>query len=317
MSRIELAAIRGDNVLGFLAACGVLRLLAEELDAPDSTLAWPNAGAGSAVITTDVVDNVDQLAEVLFGVVDRCRDVEQLVPGRSDIPLRATGGDPMNKLSFADGRGLSESLVDADGQRWLASMVSLASPGDDGTLDRSRWWSVGPGPVTIAGTLEKALEAIRSVDDVSSALTAWRRYDWVAGYLDQAADVGKERIPSARKRDESVKAGVIGAPWLALMATQLFPIRARNERSYETTGWRVVDRLPSFTYPLWQRSLDLAGVVTLLDHPAVHRSACRADELRALGVGELRRAVRLRTGKNNTAVTPAQKIWPVGRLGGK
>ncbi len=309
---IELPALRADGVLGFLAAVGVLRLVVDELDSPGSTLCWPNGAENSAAIDTGVASDIDSLAQGLFTIVDRCRDAGHLIPGRREIPLRATGGDAMNGLSFPEGRGLAMSLADDSvGQRWLMSMVSASGPDENEHLARSRWWAVGPGPVTIAGTLEKALEPIESADDLVGALRSWRRHDWVGGYLDHAADVGKERIPGTRRADES-KAGVVGATWLALMSTVLFPIRSPEATRHETVGWSVIERRPTFGYPVWATPLDRSSIESLLDHPALIRTHSRGStELAVLGVSSVWHSRRMRSGNNNTAMTPAFKVWPI------
>ena len=174
MTGVELPALRGDNVLGFMAALGVLRLLDQELGAARSTLCWPNGAHSAAVIETSVATDVDSLAARLFDVVEGCKESGELVPGVAGLPLSSSGGDPMNKLSFRDGRGLSQSFADNDvAAEWLATMVGVSGPDENDELSRSRWWSVGPGPVTIAGTLAKALDVSpMPIREALSRLTA-------------------------------------------------------------------------------------------------------------------------------------------------
>lgn len=312
MSRIELPALRADNVLGFLAGCGVLCVIAEDLGDRDATLCWPDGAYGPAVVSTPLAPDHDQLSEVLFQVVETLRLDGQLIPGVDALPLASPkGGDPMNSLSFEDGRRLSDFVADGiEAQRWLVSMVGLTIEGDNGTLDRSKWWNVGPGPVTISGTLAKSMEPIVDAHSIRGALSAWRRHDWVGGYLDQAADVGKERVAGTRSKDYGVKAGVVGATWLALMATRLFVDRATSDDSHETVGWSSVNRKSVFTYPVWNRPLDLSAVRVLVDHPLLDTSRVGRMDPSALSVVEVRRSTRVRSGNNNGAMTPAERIWP-------
>jgi len=311
MTGVELPALRGDNVLGFMAALGVLRLLDQELGAARSTLCWPNGAHSAAVIETSVATDVDSLAARLFDVVEGCKESGELVPGVAGLPLSSSGGDPMNKLSFRDGRGLSQSFADNDvAAEWLATMVGVSGPDENDELSRSRWWSVGPGPVTIAGTLAKALDAIKTPDDLAGALHAWQRHDWVAGYFDHAADVAQERHPGSRRKDAGVKAGVVGAAWLALMATRMFPVRARPDGRVETVAWRVADRRSVFTMPIWELPRGRSAVAGLIDHPALSRDVLLDAEMRGLGVGSVWRSHRMRSGNNNAAMSPASKAWP-------
>jgi hypothetical protein len=310
MNPVELPALRGDRVLGFLAALGVLRLLAEDLGDAEATLAWPSGGRGYTVVHSASCSDVGELAEALFEVVMRAREANQLLPGVDMLPLRAAKVDPMNGLSFADGRGLSTSVQsELVAEGWLASLVGVSAPPLDKTsttLGRSRWWAVGPGPVTIAGTLAKAMEPISTVEHMRSALVSWRRHDWVGGYLDASADIGKERTAGSRPKDD-VKSAVVGATWLALMATRWFPERAVSEHRTETVGWSVRSRAAHFCYPVWFAPLSAPAVMALLDHPVV-ASADRS--LHALGVSELWQATRLRSGNNNAAVTHSVLVWP-------
>ncbi len=309
MNTIRLPALRADQIVGFLAALGVLRLTTDVLDDP-AKLSWPDGGRDGAVLRSRRFADLGELSTALYGVAHDLRTTGRLVPGVDGLPLVRSDADPMNSLSFDDGRGLATSYqLDPVGSEWLASMVGLASPGEDGRLKRSRWWAVGPGPVTIAGTLTKALEPIVGVADIASALTSWRRHDWVGGYLDNAADVGKERIAGTRKRDE-FKAAVVGGTWLALLATGWFPERAIGETATETVGWGVSGRRAVFGYPVWREALDASAVRVMLDHPAVSRRDGFA--LRGMSVAELWECVRLRSGNNNVSVTHPHQVWPAG-----
>jgi hypothetical protein len=304
MTLIALPALRGDRVLGFLAALGVVRLLAEELGDDEAAMSWPAGGRGGPLLRTSIADEVDQLAAGLFGVVEQMRGDGQLIPATTLLPLRNTKSDPMNSLSFDDGRGLSTTVNgDAAAERWLASFTGTTSLPREASLKRTRWWAVGPGPVTIAGTLDKAMEPISTIDDMRSALVAWRRHDWVGGYLDAAADVGKERT-----NGNSAKAAVIGATWLALMATRWFPERALSEERSETVGWSVSKGKAVFRYPVWSGQLSAHSIRTLLDHPAL---AAQPDQgtLSCLGISEIWQATRLQSGKNNAAVTHSIREW--------
>jgi hypothetical protein len=313
MTAIELPALRADRIVGYLAALGVLQLTSDQLGDPGATLAWPDGGRRGAVVTTSVAADVEALAASLFGVCEEMRSRAQLLPGVDGLPLRGEKSDPMNSLSFEDARGLAIThRDDLRASEWLVSMANLSAPADDGSLGRSRWWAVGPGPVTIAGTLTKALDIVADSAAIVSALTDWRRHDWVGGYLDVGADVGKERIAGTRQRDES-KAAVIGATWLALMATRWFPQRAIRSDLSETVGWQIVDRRPFFRYGVWPMALDATAVRCLLDHPVVRspdRSDRQSDRLRALEVTEVWQSVRSRSGNNNTSVTHPEQVWP-------
>lgn len=309
MNEIELPALRGDRIVGYLAALGVLQLVCDQLDDRSATLSWPRGGRRGAMLCTSAAGDPVGLADALFGVVTAMRARGRLIPDVDGLPLRGEKSDPMNSLSFDDGRGLALTHQrDNRASEWLASMVNLSAPGGGGQTVRSRWWAVGPGPVTIAGSLSKSIEIVESDAALLSALSEWRRHDWVGGYLDVGADTGKERIAGTRKRDET-KAAVIGATWLALLATRWFTERAvRHDRS-ETVGWRVIERRSTFRYPVWPMSLDATAVRVLLDHPLVH-SDRRMSELTPLGVTEVWQATRLRAGKNNTAVTHPTQVWP-------
>jgi hypothetical protein len=315
MNNIALPALRADRIVGFLAALGILRLLRDGCGDERATLAWPLGPYNGVVLSTCKAHDVGSLADVLFDIVEQCREKNLLLPATNGLPLHNEGSkaDPMNALTFRNGRELAEKYIDENAaSAWLASMVALGQSGQEGSLDRSRWWAVGPGSVHIAGTLSKASVPIKSAADLFSACTDWRRHNWVGGYLDVAADVGDERFTG----NNTTKAAVVGATWLALMATPWFPVRTVHSRYSETIGWCKFDGKAHFMYPCWSKQLSAESIRVLLDHPEIYgrrrdeKEVFRSDRLTELGVSALFRATRLRSGKNNGALTHPQRIWP-------
>lgn len=324
MSEIELSALRGNDVLGFLAALGTLRLCSDDLGDTSATLAWPEGSWAPAVLCTTAATSTAELAGRLFDVVEQTRASGQLLAHVDGLPIASQGAtDPMNRrLSVADGRRLAMTANDmgsspAFGQ-WLRALVAtsgLEPHKDDASrqaLVLSPVFDVGPGTVHVCRTLGAALAEIASRDTITCGLTRWRRTNTIGAYLDHRADREKAAGQDPRT-DNYPKHGEPGATWLALMSTPLFDLRATDRGDAATVGWLTRPR--RFSWPVWTATLTVSAVSALLDHPSVRAVGARrgnaADgRLGALSVTAMFEAERRMAGNYAAALGPARQIWP-------
>ena len=323
---VALPALRGSDLLGFLAALGVLRLVTEELDCPSATLSWPNGPWNGAVLGGTPWATSDAVAEAIAAVAAEMRSVGALLPGVPGFPIRSessTGADPMRSLSFADGRGLSTTAVDEPTEealaRWINAIVAtdtiIESKGGT-VLARSRFFGAGPGTVWIERTLSKALDGADPVS-LQSALVAWRRVDSVGAYLDHRADRDDALGQSSLKKPLA-KYGEPGATWLALMALPLFTSRSPEPGVVETAAWTHPRRLrKGVHWATWARPLGLDAVRSVVDHPVLAQAARERPLsgrthglLAGLGISAVFRSVRMSSANSDAAMSAPTQLWP-------
>ncbi len=313
MSEIELTALRGSDLLGFLAALGVLRLCTEELALAETALGWPDGPDSPARLSLPAADapaTVEQLAERVREIASACHEREQLFPEVEGLPprLEDTKTDPMSRLRMVDSIGYATTArLNADRAlaNWLRATVGAVEM--DGVLPRSQFFRAGPGTVWIERTMGKALEYARQDGVIEHGLRAWRRAQMIGAYLDHRADASAARGTPAN--------GEPGATWLALMGMPLLPVRTLGPDQCETVGWTTPGRgaRKGFHWPVWSEPMTVHGVRALLDHPdveAIARRSPRARPLSSLSISAVFRSERLPAGNYSGAMSAPTRVWP-------
>lgn len=296
MSRVlKLDGLQGTNPLGFLAAVGVLDVLARA--GRSATLAFVDNLAPVALV--DGAEDVDDLVAVL----DRDRSSwadSEVLHGPDSHPLDDAKPDKEAAAAWAasvagtltSGRAQSdlycalvaEGAVDGSGkgkpthlhftagqQRFLVMTRELASKVD---VERFREGVVGPWR-----------------GDSTLPSLSW---DSRGGrpYALRASDPSKIKRPS-----------VPGADWLALLGLASLPVRAIGNRftgnlGLETTACDPRWKQSAFRWPLWSAAIGLPVVRSLLSDPAV------------VG-GEAQRRRATQTGPPNADVLAARGVMRV------
>lgn len=324
---VVLPGLRADDPLGFLAAVGLVSL-SEQGELPPLRLGWEPGGAPSAVV--DGVADLDVLAQHLRITLDRLEQESGVIPGvPTDFPPRkegSGGGDPMRMAR----ERLRESTYERSHRdwragdpwfgRWTIALAASVTTKDSrrGDVELTPFYAPTGQMSLRVSIFEKTMEAVRSVDGPSDALTAWRRTGYDGANFDDRA-----------KRDAGVttsgKADNQGAPsptWLAAMGMRFFAM-TDNGRHVRTVGWQRVRMYEGFTYrslvwPAWTPLLGPAALRTLLAHPALQLTvdddeprlpSRRRDQLRGLGVTAVFGASR-RTGRRGDGpLGPARSVW--------
>jgi hypothetical protein len=257
MTSVRLPALDGRSPLGFLAALGALRLLAEHQSAPVS-LSWSATDCSASL--SGPWDSPQEIAAELRTIVDS-------IPDGGVLPGAPVGLPPPGEAP--DRMRLPRGELRVPGEQWMASLVTDLSLDDRGRADISLF-AAPSGKQSMRTMLQKPLEILRRQPEVLlEALVSWRRYPGVTGeYLDHRAPYDRTDAPDGKPTNR----GVPGATWLALMSYPLMITTAGPGGAPTTTGWqypthREADR--RFVYPLWSASLDLDAVRTLLRHPVL------------------------------------------------
>lgn len=277
MNVIDLPALDGRLPLGFLAACGVLRLLDEAAPAgaPVPRLSWDDrTGTARLHAATDLDGILDTLGKVAGAVVEGA-----LMPGGPSgfpsgrAPKEWPRGDPM-RMPVSEFRGVlngwrrecGKSFVDA----WVPAMVTDSSA-DDAQCAELTPFAAPSGQQKFATMFAKPLELVsKEPDFLRQALVGWRRVDDVTGeYLDHHV----LRSAADGTGGKSVERGVPGATWLALMALPWFPVWS-DGRFALAGGWqRRARRRPLLVWPLWAEPLDAVAAPALATHPLLRADA--------------------------------------------
>jgi hypothetical protein len=263
--RITLPALDGRDPLGFLAALGTTRLLAEEQPEP-VRLSFDDTTA-LAVLHSPHRD-IDHIATTLADIVHRIAE-DGVVPYATAGFPRAksgTGADPM-RVPPDQLRQLRDAQPDPTDRRWLSVLLT------DLATDNARRVALTPycapsGQQSLRSFFDKPLAAVRRhPQHLHEALTAWRRADTFTGeYLDHRV----LRSAADHPHGKSTEAGVPGATWLAIMALPLLRLTG-NGTNPTATLWHHVPgrREPLMAWPLWRQPLDPSAIQTLIEHPAL------------------------------------------------
>jgi hypothetical protein len=298
MTAIPCPALDGREPLGFLAAIGTLRLLADHAD-PAATLHWSTTDA-SAVIDTTAADDSAALAAWLAGIIDGIGQ-GRVIPGApQDLPPPGEAPDRIRLAPTALHHYVSNLAGDRiTNHRWIASLVTDLAVDDKGRAAISLL-AAPSGKQSMRTMLEKPLDLIRrSPGRLDEALQNWVRVPGCTGeYLDHRVLFDAADSPDGQPRER----GVPGATWLALMAYPLLRTTSLDGRLPVTTGWRRTPAGPVFEWPLWRPPLTVEAVQVLLEHPAVHSQDLTASKAHAaLGVFAIHRAQRRRVSGRNFA----------------
>ncbi len=282
-TKLDLPALDGRLPLGFLAACGVQRILNSD-GGPPVRLSWcPVRATARLGITGDRSKGPDSpLSADLDAVVTRLHDIaggigdDCLLPGGVPrFPGAAPKGWPRNdgmrvpRENFADSVADWRSQMADTADLWVPAMVT------DQAVDNKGCVAITPfaapsGQQTFITMFDKTLRMVQQDRELlRQALIGWRRRDGVTGeYLDHHV------LQSAADRSDgrSDERGVPGATWLALMALPRFPVWSDGATPL-AGGWQSVGRRRAVTWPLWQAPLDEDSVASLVAHPGMRLTA--------------------------------------------
>ncbi|PZG39895.1 hypothetical protein C1I98_22990 [Spongiactinospora gelatinilytica] len=265
MITVELPALDGRQPLGFLAALGLLRVLAQERDIP-ARLSF-SATSATALLHSPL-ESPEQIAAVLAEVVAGI-EAPAVLPGvpAGFPPTAGIGKDPL-RWPREDYRACAEQLKETHpraARLWLPCLTT------DLAIDSQGRGAISPflapaGKQNSRTFFEKPLQAVQAnPGHLLEALVRWRRVEGFTGeYLDH--HVLRSAADDSRGRTGQ-EAGVPGATWLATMALPLFRLAGDGSR-VRCTLWHRIAHEHIMIWPLWRPALDLEGVRRLLEHPA-------------------------------------------------
>ncbi|GII96342.1 type I-G CRISPR-associated protein, Cas3-extension family [Sinosporangium siamense] len=266
MSAVVLPALDGREPLGFLAALGVLRVLADEGGVP-ARLSFSDRDA-TAVVHSDLAD-VDEIAGELRKVVASIGEGAVLPGvGAGFPPAAGVGQDPLRwpRETYRDHAVRLRESHPRAAEVWLPALTT------DLAVDSQGRGAISPfiapaGQQKLRTFFEKPLKAVRAdPTHLRDALVRWRRVEGFTGeYLDHRVLRSSADDPRGRR---GMEAGVPGATWLATMAIPMFRLGGDGRRVRSTLWQRTADD-HVMIWPLWTPRLDVEAVRCLLEHPAL------------------------------------------------
>lgn len=306
MSIIRLSGLRGETLLGFLAALGTFRILARTI--PEAKLAWADSGGGWIAelhVPDGTLRDADHAAEIAFATLD-----EQ----KSDHPI----------LQWK--RFLEKAFVD-ESEFFRASAMALLSPDSGNEEDFTSVFSTqipvsqGEAPEHFdhpfraarkdyyLGNLKNVLANTQLSHVRRTIALPWDYQDAMANQslrLDHGDDRRHAYQWHAPTEDPArQKIGcMLGANRLALEAFPLFPC-IPTENGGTAVGFICESKTNTWvSWPIWLAPCSVLLISSLLNLGIIHESEPQPDSLRKLGLATVMRSRRFPIEKNKVFLPP-------------
>lgn len=317
MSNLELTGLHAHHPLGFLAACGLLRCLADWKDFGETRLRWQRDEDRRtfAVIEGERLLDIDGVAQVLL-----CRSKEQrespALTWSTKIDDRAKYRKTARKAveQFCDGasRDALDILAALASDLVLEKKGKLRSTGFDLTSGNQQLLKSFRVLAGEPETVKAKPSPLSQVAIRGALLGPWTYQDdhHSLGWDPQAQRLHalRGKLPEKDKANRSVRAAV----FLASQALPLFPCFAVGG-SLRTTGFHHCDGDDWFAWPIWNHPISLDTLRSLLAHPF-------GADLKGRGVEVVYRCRCAHTGgsEGNYQVFshPEERPWPAFSVGG-
>lgn len=278
MNEHVLSGLDGSNPLGFLAALGVLRVLADLGHA--ATLRWRLEGRWTPILSV-ALDRQELLV-----LLDQDR--------------QRWSSEPALQLCYSKDGGLGGAIRDLkprpdDLRRWLADLLAQDAPrslalaaafftetaqdNNGNTKPTALHFTAGQQQL-----LAMALELQRQLtpDDLAEALFGPWRYRRELPVFAWDSSASRDYALRATDPSKDKKTGVPGADWLGLMALPMLPVMPAGDRVLTpgcSGGWKT----GQFTWPLWTVPLRAPTAQSLLSLGGLADLSARERQARGVG----------------------------------
>jgi hypothetical protein len=309
MAEIHLTGLRADLPIGFMAACGCLRICERRPAFRGARLRWVPFG-GSYIPFLSIPATADEFVQALIS------DVKS-APGRfaftwSDQIKSVSKGDFVSAMTKACANSDWESL------EWFAAFGTELCVGEDGAVKSTPFDMSVARQRFLADAVKLATALSAPEQDVHRSYQEALFGPWL--YQDDQHSLGWD--PSTMKLGAFTykaptgmpNAGVRAAVWLAFESLPLFPcfynggLLTRAFRSHGRTDW--------FHWPVWECPLSLAAVHTLLSWPVILEEVPDSEEIEARGVIAVYRSARFKPNKYLASFRMPELIYARGTSSG-
>ncbi|HPH02861.1 MAG TPA: hypothetical protein PK297_07885 [Spirochaetota bacterium] len=275
MKEFELAGLRGDNPLAFMAALGALVTCGD-----GARLAWRLAGSGwiaCLAVPDEIAGSEDELTKHITSFL--CRKNDPTV--------------------FDDVIGTAQDVFLA----FLQRVTALASPDERRSVDIAasfgceRAYDHKDGKIEVSrfskqngNSGKKMLKDIQTVRDSLDESKVFRSLFKTWDYADEKGSLGwdPEDVRSyaymASDPGGEPSRTMHGANALAYEALVLYPTAIDARARLATAGTARFGKKACFSWPLWEMPLSLSVVRSLVLHPEIHTEHPDAAIVRGLGI---------------------------------
>ena len=299
-----LNGLDGSNLLGFLAAVGVLRVATETNPQWDWRVRWDTReGQWSPVLLADTTLTAGGLIDQLMPALDK-RKGDHAFAFANDLTI-----------SCKEFRGVAQSAFDSAGlaDRHFADFITAfgcdsvpISAKDSRIQDTALRTMSGAGHQHFIGSMRELVEKT-SPDHLRATLfEAWQYSDPKPSLRWDPADDRRYALRWKEPSGDPVRT-MRGANRLAVEALPLFPT-APGEGNLQTTGFtQRRGEGVIFTWPIWGVPLNIDTVRSLLSLAELQQAQLDRQSLSSRGVVEIYRSQRITRDKyrNFTPAVPA------------
>ncbi len=323
MSMIQLSGLKGSEPIGFLAAVGLLRVLAERRTFGEVKLGWADDSAWSAVLHTEKACDQEQLVSDLLGHLT----------GRANFPVfggRGPDGTAIGGVEWNDFK-VDPNLF----RTWLIATRSAAAQGSrEGADFLSAFGSelitarssgdLKPSALHMTSGKQLFLKLCRNLaNSLGSSSDRKGKFKgpleafvealfgpW--GYADEFSSMGFDPnmepvyALEASKPGDDNPVSTRAAVWLAVEAMPLFPVVPVKGRLHT----RAFDgRVTSFRWPIWDEPLTADTVRTALGLAELFDPKVTTERLDRLAIRAIMESERdSKTRKGYGQLRPASRV---------
>lgn len=306
MNTIRLTGLRGETLLGFLAALGTLRVLTKTI--PEAKLAWSDSGGGWVAelhVPDGTLRDADHVTEVVFAILDEQKANHPVLQWE-----RFLGKAFNDESEFFRASAMTLLSAESGGQEDFTSVFSAQISVKQGeSLEHF------DHPFR-AARRDYYPNNLRSVI-ANTQLSHLRRtivlpWDYRDAMDNQSLrlDHGDDRrhayqwdAPSGDPARKKVGC-MLGANRLALEAFPLFPCLPKSDGG---TAVGFICKSKTYTWvswPIWPAPCSLLLISSLLNLEIVHETEPSPDSLSKMGIVALLRSRRLPVEKNKVFLPP-------------
>ncbi len=267
VQKIPLSGLDGSNPLAFMAAVGVLRVLADRSEPGEAIphLAWQDEGIWRPVlICSETIGGEEGLVQRMMADLATWKD-EPVI----GLHYPSKTGGAAHDLKPPPGvyRAFLQGLLEGSAPDRMRSLDFAAAFATEVAVDNNG----NTKPMALHFTagqqqfLDMVEQLVNQVDerDIREALFGPWRYDRELPVLQWDCTVFRDYALRADDPSKAKKAGVPGADWLAFRGLPLFP-SVPVGRKIATTGCTGEWKTGAFAWPLWTVPLSQAAVASLL-----------------------------------------------------
>ena len=305
MNTIRLSGLRGETLLGFLAALGTLRVLSKAI--PDAKLAWADSGGGWVAelhVRDGTLRDAEHVTEVVFSILDEQKTNHPVLQWK-----RFLGKAFNDESEFFRASAMTALSAEENDEDFTPVFSAQISVKQGEALEHFDHPFRAARKDYYLGNLESVLANTQLSHVRRTIVLPWDYRDAMANQslrLDHGDDRRHAYQWHAPTEDPArQKVGcMLGANRLALEAFPLFPC-VPSGNGGTAVGFICRSKTNTWvSWPIWTGPYSLAVAASLLNLAIVHEPEPSGNSLRKLGIAAVLRSRRLPVEKNKVFLPP-------------